>query len=202
MYRRIRHWLLDNLDYVIPTHTRGVQKLSTWTWKLNLMVKFTSLVFNVVPRDCNLLYLLRLQLLNTLRKKWNILGVRVLCYSFHDCTVIGKSSSMQKFFKVSEEKVVTGSQIWTEGRMVTLYGRAQTNLAKLLLAKALLLKCARTSFLLLKIWLAHTNRAKSKSTFEHVLACATSKMLSAKTCQNVLESIFAFCSIDVHQSYL
>ena len=31
---------------------------------------------------------------------------------------------------------------------------------------------------------------------------ATSKMFSAKTCQNMLESIFAFCSIDVRQSYL
>ena len=34
------------------------------------------------------------------------------------------------------------------------------------------------------------------------MARATNKMLSAKTCQNVLESIFAFCSIDVRQSYL
>ena len=61
---------------------------------------------------------------------------------------------------------------------------------------------AKTCFLLLKIWLAHTNRAKSKSTFEHVLARATSKMFSSKTCQNVLESIFAFCSIVVRQPYL
>ena len=77
----------------------------------------------------------------------------------------------------------------------------QTNLAKLHLAKSLFLKHARTCFLLLKIRLAHTNRAKSKSTFEHVLAHATSKMLSAKTCRNMLESIFAFCSIDVCHSF-
>ena len=82
---------------------------------------------------------------------------------------------------------------------IPLKGRAQTNLAKLLLAKALLLKLARTCFLLLKIRLAHTNRAKSKSIFEHVLALATSKMPFAKTSQNVLESIFAFCSIHVRQ---
>ena len=35
-----------------------------------------------------------------------------------------------------------------------------------------------------------------------VWSSATIKMISAKTCQNVLESIFAFCSIDVRQSYL
>ena len=83
-----------------------------------------------------------------------------------------------------------------------ILGRAQTHLAKLLLAKVLLLKHAQTCFLLLKIRLADTNLAKSKSTFEHVLARATSRMLSAETCQNVLESIFGFCSIDVRQSYL
>ena len=43
------------------------------------------------------------------------------CYSFLDCIVIGKSSPTQKFFKVSEEKVITGSQVWTVGRMVKLY---------------------------------------------------------------------------------
>ena len=40
--------------------------------------------------------------------------------------------------------------------------------SKAVFGKALLLKHARTCFLLLKIWLAYTNRAKSKSTFEHV----------------------------------
>ena len=81
-------------------------------------------------------------------------------------------------------------------------GRAQTNLPKLLLAKALLLKHARTCFLLLKILLAHTNEQEAKvlsSTFWHV---QRAKCFLSETCQNVLESIFAFCSIDVRQSYL
>ena len=47
-----------------------------------------------------------------------MLGVKVFCYSFLDCIVIGKSSPTQKFFKVSEEKEVTGSQVWTVGWMV------------------------------------------------------------------------------------
>ena len=55
------------------------------------------------------------------QKKLNTLGVKVPCYSFLDCIVIGKSLHMKKYLKVSEEKVVTGSQIWTVGRMVKLY---------------------------------------------------------------------------------
>ena len=55
------------------------------------------------------------------QKKFNILGVKIPCYSFLDCIFIEKSSSMQNFFKVSEEKVVTGRQILTVGRMVKLY---------------------------------------------------------------------------------
>ena len=73
------------------------------------------------PLDCNTLSPLHLQWSNTLRKKWNILGVKVPCYSIIDCIVIGKPSPTQKFFKVSEEKVLTGSQVWTLGQMVKLY---------------------------------------------------------------------------------
>ena len=64
-----------------------------------------------------------------------------------------------------------------------LKGRAQNNLAKLLLAKALLLKHARTCFLLLKIWLAHTNRAKVlSSTFWHVQRAKCFLLKRVKTC--------------------
>ena len=67
-------------------------------------------------------------------------------------------------------------------QMSQLLGRTQTNLAKLLLAKALLLKHARTCFLLLKIWLAYTNRAKSKSNFWHVQRAKWFLLNRAKTC--------------------
>ena len=85
-------------------------------------MKLATLFFNVVPLDCNTLNLLSLQWSYTLRKKWNILGVKIPCYSFLDCIVIGKSSPMQKIFNVSEEKVVTRSQVWTVGRMINFYG--------------------------------------------------------------------------------
>ena len=58
--------------------------------------------------------------MNASSEKMNILNVIVPCYSFLDCIVIGKWSPMEKFFKVSEEKV-TGSQVWTVGQMVKLY---------------------------------------------------------------------------------
>ena len=53
---------------------------------------------------------------------------------------------------------------------------------------------AKTCFLLLKIRLAHTNRAKSKNAFEHIFS---RKHFARCTCQNVFESAFAFCSIGV-----
>ena len=51
---------------------------------------------------------------------------------------------------------------------------------------------AKTCFLLLKIRLAHINRAKSKKAFEHVLARFSRKHFVCCTCQNVLENTFAF----------
>ena len=57
-----------------------------------------------------------------------------------------------------------------------LLGRAQTKLAKLLLAKALLLKRA------------HTNLAKSKNAFEHVLALLGESILLV-----ALGKTIAFC---------
>ena len=60
----------------------------------------------------------------------------------------------------------------------------------------------KTCFLLLKIRLEHINRAKSKNAFEHVLARFSRKHFARCTCQIVLESTFAFCSIGVRQSYL
>ena len=59
---------------------------------------------------------------------------------------------------------------------------------------------AKTRFVLLKIRLEHINRAKSKNVFEHVLARFSRKHFARYTCQNVLESTFAFCSIGVRQS--
>ena len=56
---------------------------------------------------------------------------------------------------------------------------------------------AKTSFILLKIRLAHINRAKSKNAFEHILARSSRKHFARYTCQNVLESTFGFCSIGV-----
>ena len=61
---------------------------------------------------------------------------------------------------------------------------------------------AKTCFLLLKIRLAHINRAKSKNAFEYILARFSRKHFVRCTCQNILESTFAFCSIGVRQSYL
>ena len=59
---------------------------------------------------------------------------------------------------------------------------------------------AKTCFLLLKIPLAHINRAKSKNAFEYVLARSSRKHFARCTYQNVLESTCAFCSIGVRQS--
>ena len=56
---------------------------------------------------------------------------------------------------------------------------------------------AKTYFLLLKIRLAHISRAKSKNAFEHVLTRFSRKHFARCTCQNVLGSTFAFCSIGV-----
>ena len=61
---------------------------------------------------------------------------------------------------------------------------------------------AKTNFLLLKIRLAHTNLAKSKNAFEHVLTHLSRKHFARCTCQYVLESAFSLCSIGVRQSYL
>ena len=61
---------------------------------------------------------------------------------------------------------------------------------------------AKMCFLLLKIRLAHINRAKSKNAFEQVSANFSKKHFARCTCQNVLESTFAFCSVGVRQSYL
>ena len=85
--------------------------------KINLITKLSSLFFNVVP-------LIVTQLVHFVSNdripSEKIFGVKVACYRFPDCIVIGKSSPTQKFFKVSEEKVVTGSQVWTVERMVKL----------------------------------------------------------------------------------
>ena len=83
-------------------------------------MKLTSLVFNVVPLDCNTLSPLSLQWSNIL-KKMKHLGpqntlLQLLWLHCHREIV-----AHAEFFKVSEENVVIGSQIWTVGRMVMLY---------------------------------------------------------------------------------
>ena len=105
------------------------------------------------------------------------------------CTLYTNNRTWQIAYKY------TGIKICYKTDNFAFLGRAQTNLAKLLLAKTLLLKHARTWFLLLKIWLALTNRTKSKTTFEHVLACATSKMLSAKSAKMLSKAFLLFARL-------